>query len=105
MPNLTDFEQDEDVITEKKEKLEKPKLFKVILHNDDYTTMEFVVYILEYIFKKDTAEAFGIMMDVHKKGIGVAGVYTYEIATMKAEKAVNISRAREYPLLCTVEPE
>ncbi|MBX7172385.1 MAG: ATP-dependent Clp protease adaptor ClpS [Pyrinomonadaceae bacterium] len=105
MPNLTDFEQDSEILTEKKEKLEKPKLFKVILHNDDFTTMEFVVFVLQFVFKKSVAEAYTIMMNVHEKGIGVAGVYTYEIATMKAEKAVNLARSREYPLLCTVEPE
>jgi ATP-dependent Clp protease adaptor protein ClpS len=105
MPELTDFEPDSEILTEKKEKLEKPKLFKVILHNDDFTTMEFVVFVLEYVFKKPTAEAYTIMLNVHEKGIGVAGVYTYEVATMKAEKAVNLARAREYPLLCTVEPE
>jgi len=105
MPNLTDFEKDSEILTEKKEKLEKPKLFKVILHNDDFTTMEFVVFVLQYVFKRSESEAYTIMLNVHEKGIGVAGVYTYEIANMKAEKAVNLARAREYPLLCTVEPE
>ena len=105
MPELTDFEKDSEILTEKKEKLEKPKLFKVILHNDDFTTMDFVVFVLEYVFKKPTAEAFVIMLNVHQKGIGIAGVYTYEIANMKAEKAMNLARAREYPLLCTVEAE
>ena len=105
MPNLTDFETDSEILTEKKEKLEKPKLFKVILHNDDFTTMEFVVFVLRYVFKRDEAEAFTIMLNVHEKGIGVAGIYTYEIATMKSEKAMNLARAREYPLLCTVEAE
>jgi ATP-dependent Clp protease adaptor protein ClpS len=105
MPELTDFEQDSEILTEKKEKLEKPKLFKVILHNDDFTTMDFVVFVLEYVFKKSTAEAFVIMLNVHQKGVGTAGVYTYEIANMKAEKAMNLAKAREYPLLCTVEAE
>ncbi len=105
MPNLTDFESDSEILTEKKEKLEKPKLFKVILHNDDFTTMEFVVFVLQYVFKREEAEAFTIMFNVHEKGIGVAGIYTYEIATMKAEKAMNLAQAREYPLLCTVEAE
>src|SRR5262245_22769271 len=102
MPELTDFEQDSEILTEKKEKLEKPKLFKVILHNDDFTTMDFVVFVLEYVFRKPTGEAFVIMLNVHQKGVGVAGVYTYEIANMKAEKAMNLARAREFPLLCTV---
>ena len=82
MPELTDFESDSEILTEKKEKLEKPKLFKVILHNDDFTTMDFVVFVLEYVFKKSTGEAFLIMLNVHQKGIGVAGVYTYEIANV-----------------------
>lgn len=94
-----------DVLTESKTKLEKPKLFKVLLHNDDFTTMEFVVFVLEYVFMRDTMEAFSIMMKVHNEGVGLAGVYPYEIANMKAEKAMNLARAREYPLLCTVEEE
>ena len=68
MPELTDFESDSEILTEKKEKLEKPKLFKVILHNDDFTTMDFVVFVLEYVFKKSTGEAFLIMLNVHQKG-------------------------------------
>lgn len=105
MPNLTDFEQDSDTLTEKKEKLEKPKLFKVILHNDDFTTMEFVVFVLQFVFRRNESEANAIMLSVHEKGVGVAGIYTYEIATMKSEKAMNLARARDYPLLCTVEAE
>ncbi len=94
-----------DVLTETETKLEKPKLFKVLLHNDNFTTMEFVVFILEHVFKRPTEEAFTIMIAVHEKGIGVAGVYPYEIATAKADKTTNLARAREFPLLCTVEPE
>ena len=103
MPNVPDF--DTDVLTESETKLEKPPMYKVVLHNDDFTTMEFVVYVLRTIFHRSDAEAFTIMLKVHTEGIGIAGVYTYEIATMKAEKATNLARAREYPLLCTVEEE
>jgi len=94
-----------DVLTESKAKLEKPKLFKVLLHNDDFTTMEFVVWVLEYVFMRESAEAVAVMLSVHNEGVGVAGIYPYEIANMKAEKAMNLAKAREYPFLCTVEEE
>ena len=103
MPDLPEFET--DVLTESETKLEKPKLFKVLLHNDDFTTMEFVVFVLEYVFKRTTAESFSIMLKVHNEGVGLAGVYPYEVASMKAEKTMNLARSREYPLLCTVEEE
>jgi ATP-dependent Clp protease adaptor protein ClpS len=105
MPEFPDSEHDGAVLTESETKLEKPKLFKVLLHNDDFTTMEFVVFILVQIFKRSEMEAFAIMLKVHNEGVGTAGVYPYEIAQMKAEKAMNMSRAHEYPLLCTVEEE
>lgn len=106
MPEWTDNEEGGvGVLPEKKTRLEKPKLFKVILHNDDFTTMEFVVFVLEYVFSRNEAEAVAIMLSVHNSGQGVAGIYPYEIATMKCQKAINLARSREYPLLCTVEEE
>lgn len=105
MPELTDIESGGEVVVEKKTKLEKPKLFKVILHNDDFTTMDFVVFVLQYVFARSEAEAFTIMLKVHNEGIGIAGIYPYEVAQMKSEKAMNLAKAREYPLLCTVEEE
>ena len=105
MPEFPDSEHDSEVLTESETKLEKPKLFKVILHNDDFTTMEFVVFILKHVFMRSDAESVVIMLKVHNEGIGVAGVYPYEVANMKADKAMNLSRAHEYPLLCTVEEE
>lgn len=102
---MPDFERDEAVLTESETKLEKPPLFKVLLHNDDFTTMEFVIYVLRTVFRKDESDAFQIMMNVHRAGVGVAGVYTYEIAQTKAEKTINLARTHEYPLLCTVEEE
>jgi ATP-dependent Clp protease adaptor protein ClpS len=96
---------EEDVATESRERLKKPPLFRVLLHNDDYTTMEFVVEVLRRVFGKTEAEAFQIMWAVHTQGVGCAGVYTYEIAEMKVEKVTQMARAQEYPLLCTVEEE
>ena len=103
MPNLPDF--DTDTLTDSEVKLEKPPLYKVVLHNDDFTTMEFVVFVLRTVFHRADSEAFEIMFKVHTEGIGIAGIYTYEIATMKAEKAINLARAQEFPFLCTVEEE
>lgn len=93
------------VLPEKKTRLKKPKLYKVILHNDDFTTMEFVVFILEHVFKRTEAESVAIMLAVHNQGKGIAGTYSYEIATEKCQKAINLARSRQYPLLCTVEEE
>ncbi len=105
MSDFPDYEHDEDVLTESDTRLEKPKLYKVLLHNDDFTTMEFVVFVLTNVFKRSEAEAFTIMMKVHNEGVGVAGIYSYEIATMKCEKANNLARGQEFPFLCTVEEE
>jgi ATP-dependent Clp protease adaptor protein ClpS len=88
-----------------KQKLEKPPKYKVILHNDDFTTMEFVLYVLETIFHKTSAVAEQIMMSVHLNGRGVAGVYTYEIAEAKITKVTSLAKAQEFPLLCTMEEE
>lgn len=82
----------------------KPPLYKVLLHNDDYTTKEFVVMILQSIFNKSEAEAVRIMMHVHNNGIGVAGVYTHEVAETKVAKTMNLAQAHEYPLQCSLEP-
>ena len=105
MAEFPDIDGGSDVLVEKKIKLEKPKLFKVLLHNDDFTTMEFVVFVLQHVFTRSDAEAFTIMLKVHNEGVGTAGLYPYEIATMKSNKAINLAKAREYPLLCTVEEE
>jgi len=105
MAQFPDLDGGTEVVVEKKPKLKKPKLFKVLLHNDDFTTMDFVVFVLQYVFSRSEAEAFTIMLKVHNEGVGIAGVYPYEIATMKSEKTMNLAKAREYPLLCTVEEE
>ncbi len=86
-----------------KEELEEPPLYKVLLHNDDYTTMEFVVEILEEIFHKTPAEATAIMLNVHNKGVGVCGVYPAEIAETKIDQVHNRARKAGFPLLATME--
>lgn len=88
-----------------KPKIQLPKKYKVLLHNDDYTTMEFVIFILQAVFHKTLEEAERIMMEVHQKGIGICGVYTYEIAESKAKKVERLAKEHSHPLMCTIEPE
>ncbi len=91
------------VAVKERPRVQKPPKFKCVLHNDDYTTMEFVVFLLMTIFNKDEAEAVRIMLHVHNHGKGVAGVYTREIAETKAQRAIQLARANEFPLQVTVE--
>ncbi len=84
-------------------KLQPPKMFKVLIHNDDYTTMEFVVLILEKIFSKSPAEATRIMLNVHNDGVGVGGVYSFEIAETKVAAVHTIAKQYEFPLRCSLE--
>jgi ATP-dependent Clp protease adaptor protein ClpS len=91
--------------TRSEKKTAKPPLFKVLLHNDDFTTMEFVVHVLETVFHHDKVQATRIMLHVHHSGVGVAGTYPKEIAETKAEKVMSLAQSAEFPLLCTVEPE
>ena len=82
-----------------------PRLYKVLLHNDDYTTMEFVVYVLVKHFEKSPAEATHVMLSVHHKGIGVAGVYPRDVAETKVAEATDEARQNDMPLMVTTEPE
>ncbi|MFB3852454.1 MAG: ATP-dependent Clp protease adaptor ClpS [Vicinamibacterales bacterium] len=84
---------------------ELPRLYKVILHNDDYTTMDFVVSVLETVFLKGPAEAYRIMMLVHTTGAGVCGLYPYEIAETRASAVHDLAREKGFPLRASVEPE
>ena len=84
-------------------KSQDPKLYNVILLNDDYTTMEFVLQVLETLFQKSPAEAYRIMMHVHRNGRGLAGVYTWEVAETKVDKVATLSREAGYPLRATIE--
>lgn len=94
-----------DVLTENQQKLQKPPLYKVLLHNDNYTTMEFVVFVLMDVFHHSENDAIRIMLQVHNQGMGVAGVYTFEIAETKAAKVITLAQENDYPLLCTLEEE
>jgi ATP-dependent Clp protease adaptor protein ClpS len=82
-----------------------PDLYKVLLHNDDYTTQEFVDFVLMHVFNHDPDTAHRIMLNVHMRGVGIAGIYPWEIAETKAAKATTLAREREFPLLITIEPE
>lgn len=91
--------------TKTRPKTKKPSLYKVILLNDDYTPMEFVVGVLVQIFNKSVEEATTIMLHVHHKGVGVCGVYTYEIAETKVTQVMELARREQHPLQCTMEKE
>ena len=94
-----------ELATESESEVRRPRLWKVLIHNDDYTTMEFVIWILETVFHHPQAQAMRIMLHVHQRGIGVAGTFTREIAEMKVASVEALSRANEYPLMCTMEEE
>lgn len=100
-----EWEREEGILTKTGRKVEKPRLYKVLLHNDDYTTMDFVVYILRTVFRHSSSEATRIMLHVHQAGVGVAGVFTYEIAEMKVTQVTQLARDNDFPLLCTLEEE
>ena len=91
------------VLEEDSVKTKEPPLFKVLLHNDDYTTMEFVISILENVFRKTTQEATRIMLHVHNDGVGIAGVYTKEICETKITIVHGLAKKHEFPLRCSME--
>ena len=97
----------ESTITESRsdQQVARPRLWRVLLHNDDYTTQDFVVWVLESIFNKSTAEAFTIMLSVHRSGLGLAGVYTHDVAETKLKATRQAAEEHEFPLLVTMEPD
>ncbi|HVE73335.1 MAG TPA: ATP-dependent Clp protease adaptor ClpS [Thermoanaerobaculia bacterium] len=101
LPPEAGFE--EAAVAESREKVEEPPLFKVLLHNDDFTTMEFVVWVLASVFNMPEEQAIQVMLNVHLRGLGVAGIYTYEVAETKVDKATALAREQEFPLLVTME--
>lgn len=91
--------------TQKKEKLARPPMYRVLFHNDNYTTMEFVVAVLREVFHKSESDAVSIMLSVHVNGYGVAGVYTHDVAETKVNKTHALAKEHEYPLKLSIEPE
>ena len=94
-----------DVILKEEKKLKHPHLYKVLIHNDDYTTMDFVMLVLKKYFSKSQNEADQIMLSIHHEGIGVCGIYTYEVAETKCQKVTLFSRQKGHPLKCSIEKE
>ncbi len=98
-------ERQNGLLLKTKPKTKKPSLYKVLILNDDYTPMEFVVHILERFFNKNKQEATDIMLHVHRRGVGLCGVFTYEVAETKVNQVMDFARANEQPLQCTMEKE
>lgn len=94
-----------DLATKTRVKTQRPSLYKVLLLNDDYTPMEFVVLVLERFFNKSGEDAARIMLHVHHHGVGVCGVYTYEVAETKVAQVIDFARSNQHPLQCTMEKE
>lgn len=93
------------IATKTRPKTKKPSMYKVLMLNDDYTPMEFVVLVLEQFFEKQHEEAIQIMLHVHQKGVGICGVFTYEVAETKVTQVMDFARENEHPLQCTLEKE
>lgn len=93
------------VVIKTRPKTKKPSMYKVLMLNDDYTPMEFVVHVLERFFSKNREEATQIMMHVHQRGVGICGVYTYEVAETKVTQVMDLARQNQHPLQCTIEKE
>lgn len=109
MPSDDRDRRDDDagtgIVTKTRQKTKKPSLYKVLLLNDDYTPMEFVVYVLERFFNKPPQEATRIMLHVHQKGVGICGVFTFEVAETKVTQVMNFAKQHNHPLQCTMEKE
>ena len=100
---MSEIEIDEQLKTKTRKKLKPPQSYRVLLHNDNYTTMEFVVFVLETVFRKNLREATKIMIHVHENGIGVCGSYTFEVAETKVEAVHDLAKQYEFPLRATME--
>jgi ATP-dependent Clp protease adaptor protein ClpS len=98
-------ERQTGLLVKPRPKTKKPSMYKVLLLNDDYTPMEFVVHILENFFNKSRQEATDIMLHVHRRGVGICGIFTYEVAETKVAQVMDFARANEQPLQCTMEKE
>ena len=103
--NDNDIDYDSSVITKTKPKTKKPSMYKVLMLNDDYTPMDFVVLVLQKFFKLSESEAMRVMLQVHQQGLGVCGVFTFEVAETKIHQVVEYARKHEHPLQCTLEKD
>jgi ATP-dependent Clp protease adaptor protein ClpS len=103
--NDRDRDRQTGLLLKPRPKTKKPSMYKVLILNDDYTPMEFVVHILERFFNKNRQEATDIMLHVHRRGVGVCGIFTYEVAETKVAQVMDFARANEQPLQCTMEKE
>jgi ATP-dependent Clp protease adaptor protein ClpS len=101
--NNWDGDSETGVVTRTKPKTKKPSMYKVIMLNDDFTPMEFVILVLERFFSKSQEESTQIMLHVHQKGVGVCGVFTYEVAESKVQQVMDLARQHQHPLQCTLE--
>jgi ATP-dependent Clp protease adaptor protein ClpS len=97
-------ERQTGLVLDERTRTKKPPMYKVLLHNDDYTTREFVVWVLQSVFHKDEGDAVAIMTQVHNHGVGIAGVYTFEVAETKVTKTMALAKAQQFPLQLSVEP-
>ncbi|MSP63877.1 MAG: ATP-dependent Clp protease adaptor ClpS [Myxococcales bacterium] len=107
MSNQPESEREGGVAVEKRteRKRKRPRLFKVLFHNDDFTTQEFVVAVLQQVFHHSESTAAAIMLNVHRTGIGIAGIYTFEIAETRVAQTMELAQKAEFPLQVTLEPE
>lgn len=104
-PREGDTPPDRGLMVKTRPQTKKPSMYKVLLLNDDYTPMEFVVHVLETIFNKSRQEATDIMLHVHRRGVGICGLFTFEVAETKVAQVMDYARASEQPLQCTMEKE
>ena len=108
---MSEHDRDDDignvtgVVTKTERKTKKPSMYKVLLLNDDYTPMEFVVHVLERFFSKNQEDATAVMLHVHRSGVGICGVYTFEVAETKVNQVCDLARKNQHPLQCTMEKE
>ena len=105
MSTRRDTKEDGQVLTKEKPKTRKPRQYKVLIHNDDFTPMEFVVAILEQIFRLNQVDATRVMLHVHNNGVGVAGVFAHQVAETKMHQVLTNAERLEFPLQCTIEPD
>ncbi|MEC9073196.1 MAG: ATP-dependent Clp protease adaptor ClpS [Myxococcota bacterium] len=104
-PQRNDPGDEGQTVLDRKVEHKRPTMYRVLLHNDDYTTMEFVIHVLQEVFRKSETEATHLMLTIHHKGLGVAGVFTRDIAETKADRVARMAEEYQMPLLCTTEPD